>query len=690
MKKILLPILSVFLILLLSQKYILANGLFLDQKHSNISQRVTRLIEDLHYSRPRINNSFSSEILDKYLDTLDSNRLYFKLEDINSFSKFRYEIDNFSKEGDLQFILDIFDRLKIRTNERIKFAIDSLKEEPDFTVDESFIFDRRDMTWPKSDEEINSIWRKRIKNDALGLMLTGKTWKETSEMLMTRYERIETSITQLDSDDIFETFVNSLANTMDPHSNYFSPRNSEEYRIQMSLSYDGIGASLRLDNEYVTVIDVIPGGPAQIGGQLKPEDRITAVGQGHDGELIDVIGWRLNDVVDIIRGPGGTVVRLQILPGGAPPGSSMTILDLTRDKVKLEEQAAKKELHEVTINDNLFKIGVIKIPSFYQDYEARNRGEEDYKSTSRDVKKLVDELKLENIDGLVVDLRQNGGGHLSEATELSGLFVDSGPIVQLIEARGNIQVLNDPSNGAIYDGPLTVLVDRFSASASEIFAAAIQDYGRGIVIGQQTYGNGSVQNLFLLDQFIRSPGNGQITLTIGKYYRITGASTQNRGVTPDIELPSMIDRFIIGESNRDNSLSWDQISPTRFISFSNLDDEIAILNHYFNNELASDPNIKYLIKNIERSNQNNSNNIISLNIDKRENEQQNQREIMLTFENERRKALNLSELNSVEDLNMSESEDILLNQTTKITAKMVSIKSADDWKDHITANIPIN
>mgnify|MGYP003323556582 CR=1 FL=1 len=368
----------------------------------------------------------------------------------------------------------------------------------------------------------------------------------------------------------------------------------------------------------------------------------------------------------------------------------MTILDLTRDKVKLEEQAAKKELHEVTISDNLFKIGVIKIPSFYQDYEARNRGDEDYKSTSRDVKKLLAELKLENIDGLVVDLRQNGGGHLSEATELSGLFVDSGPIVQLREARGNIQVLNDPSNGVIYDGPLTVLVDRFSASASEIFAAAIQDYGRGIVIGQQTYGKGSVQNLFLLDQFIRSPGNGQITLTIGKYYRITGASTQNRGVTPDIELPSMIDRFIIGESNRDNSLSWDQISPTRFISFSNLDDEIAILNHYFNNELASDPNIKYLIKNIERSNQNISNNIISLNIDKRENEQENQREIMLTFENERRKALNLSELNSVEDFNMSESEDILLNQSTKITAKMVSIKSADDWKDHITANTTIN
>tara|TARA_E500000331_G_scaffold294392_1_gene292105 strand:- start:8681 stop:10756 length:2076 start_codon:yes stop_codon:yes gene_type:complete len=676
--------------ILLSQNNLINSDIYLDERHSVISQRITKLIEDLHYSRPRLDNAFSSEILDKYLDTLDTNRLYFQSNDINSFSKYRYEIDNLSKDGNLDFIFEIFTLLKTRTEDRINFAIQLLEEEPDFSVDESFIFDRRDMTWPKNDEEINSVWRKRIKNDALGLILTGKTWEETSGILETRYKRIQTSILQLTADDIFETFVNSLANTMDPHSNYFSPRNSEEYRIQMSLSYEGIGASLRLDNEYVTVINVIPGGPAQIDGQLKPEDRITAVGQGDLGELVDVIGWRLDDVVDIIRGPGGTVVKLQILPGGSPPGSNMKILDLTRDQVKLEEQAAKKELHEININNEDFNIGVIKIPSFYQDFEARNRGDENYKSTSRDVTTLLNELKLENIDGLVIDLRGNGGGHLSEATELTGLFVDYGPIVQLREARGNIQVLNDPSNGAIYDGPLAVLVDRFSASASEIFAAAIQDYGRGIVIGQQTYGKGSVQNLFMLDQFIRSPGNGQITLTIGKYYRITGASTQNRGVTPDIELPSIIDKYIIGESNRDNSLSWDQVSPTRFSSSDNLDDEIAILNHYFNNELAQDPNIKYLLKNIEQSIVNSSKKIISLNLTDRKNEQNAQREKVLANENERRKELNLEQLNDIEELSLVEDNDILLEQSAKIIAKMSTIEPKGSWGRNLTVKMPIN
>ena len=329
------------------------------------------------------------------------------------------------------------------------------------------------------------------------LLLTGKTWPEAADILKERYERSYKRVTQLTSDDVFETFMNAVAHNMDPHSSYLSPRQSEEYRIQMSLSYDGIGASLQLEDDFVKVMNVIPGGPAQIDGQLKPEDRITAVGEGQEGELVDVIGWRLDDVVQRIRGPGGTRVRLQVLPAGATPGSPEKTIELVRDKIKLEEQAAKKNLLEVPLDGNTYRIGVITVPSFYQDFAARSRGDEDYVSTSRDVTRLIEEFKAEGgIDGLVMDLRQNGGGHLSEATELSGLFIDRGPVVQLRETRGNIQVLDDPSPTAIYDGPLAVLVDRYSASASEIFAAAIQDYERGIIVGQQTFGKGSVQNLF--------------------------------------------------------------------------------------------------------------------------------------------------------------------------------------------------
>ena len=442
--------------------------LAMDEKHSDISQQVTRLIEDLHYSRPRIDNSLSSAILDRYLDTLDGNRLYFLSSDISSFGRYRYELDDRARDGELEPVFEIFNVFRARTEERIAYALTLLEQEPDFTIDESFRFDRSEMAWPSTEVEIQDVWRRHVKNAGLSLVLTGKTWEETAEILQGRYERVLTRIVQLNADDVFATFMNAMAHTMDPHSSYMSPRDSEEYRIQMSLSYDGIGASLQLTNDYVTVINVIAGGPAQVDGQLKPEDRITGVAQGDDGEVVDVIGWRLDDVVQIIRGPGGTLVRLQILPAGVAPGSPERILSLVRDKVKLEEQAAKSDRLEISHEGSSYHIGVIRVPSFYLDYAARTRGEEDYTSTTRDVERLVGELEAEGIDGLVLDLRQNGGGHLSEATELSGLFIERGPVVQLRQTRRNIEVLDDPMPGVVYDGPLAVLVDRYSASASEI------------------------------------------------------------------------------------------------------------------------------------------------------------------------------------------------------------------------------
>ena len=647
--------------------------LVIADKHSEISQRVARIIEDLHYAKPRIDNSLSSAILDRYLDILDGNRLYFLQSDYTSFGRYRYELDERVRNGDLEPVFEIFNTFRARTEERVAYATMLLADEPDFTIDESFQFDRREMGWARSVEDLQEVWRKRVKNDTLSLALTEKSWEETSELLQERYERLLKRVTQITSNDVFETFMNAVAHSVDPHSSYLSPRNSEEYRIQMSLSYDGIGASLQLEDDYVTVTNIIPGGPAYIDGQLKPTDRITAVGQGENGDLIDVIGWRLDEVVQLIRGPGGTVVHLQLLDAGAAPGTPERALYLVRDQVKLEEQAAKSSTIEVPKDGSNYRIGIIDVPSFYQDYAARSRGDEDYTSTTRDVERLIHALNEEGIDGLVIDLRQNGGGHLSEATELSGLFIDQGPVVQLRETRGNIQILDDPNPDSAYNGPLAVLVDRYSASASEIFAAAIQDYKRGVIIGQQTFGKGSVQNLFDLDRFMRGSGYGQLTLTIGKYYRITGESTQHRGVMPDILLPSIVDASLVGESTRDSALPWDRILQTSFKTDADLDPYIALLQTRHTERAIADPDYNHLVDNIEAAGVVRSQDNVSLNIDVRTAEREKIQNQQLARENERRIALGLNLIDNMDELNASEATDVLLNQATQVVVDMVTL-----------------
>jgi carboxyl-terminal processing protease len=650
--------------------------LSMSERHPQISRNVTQLIEELHYSRPRLDNSLSSAILDRYLDTLDGNRVYFLASDINRFSRYRYELDERTRNGRLEPVFEIFNLFRQRTAERVSYAIDLLAEEPDYSVDETFRFDRSEIGWPVSEEEMRDVWRKRVKSDGLRLLLAGQTWEQVAETLAERYERIYTRVAQLTPDDAFETYMNAVAHTIDPHSSYLSPRQSEEYRISMSLSYDGIGASLQTDNDYVVVVDLIAGGPAQIDGTLRPQDRIMAVAEGDDGEFVEVIGMRLDDVVRRIRGPGGTKIRLRVLPAGAAPGSPERVVDLIRDKVRLEEQAAKSELMDVELDGEQYRIGVIKLPSFYQDFAARTRGDADYRSTTRDVARLLLELQDQGIDGLVMDLRQNGGGHLSEATELSGLFVDRGPVVQLREVRGNVQVLDSQENGAIYDGPLAVLVDRFSASASEIFAAAIQDYRRGIVIGQQTFGKGSVQNLFNLDRVMRGSDNGQLTLTVGKYYRVTGESTQHRGVIPDIELPSLVPTDQVGESTRDTALPWDRIDSTRFRARAPLDTAIDALASQHRIRTASDPDFQYLLRNVEATEALRNQTTISLNLEERRAELDREEQRRLERENDRRLALGLEALASLEDLEQEPGtvEAILLNQAMRLVAEMASLE----------------
>src|SRR5450432_3660578 len=536
------------------------------EQQNYVARRVSDIIAREHYRRMPLDDRLSSLILDRYLDAIDGARSYFYASDIAEFERFRYELDDAIKTGDVEPAFVIFRRYQQRSRERMAFAIDLLNKKPDFEVDETFNFDREKEPWPANAAEMNELWRKRVKNDALSLVTAGKQWTEAAEVLRKRYEHVAKRMDQSKPEDVFEAFMNAFVLSLDPHSNYFSARNSEEYNIQMSLSYEGIGASLQLTDDYVTVIDVIAGGPAAVSGKLSANDRITAVGDGKTGELTDVIGWRLDDVVQKIRGPGGTTVRLQLLPAGAAPGSVQKVVDFTRNRVSLEAQASHKALRTVVRNGKEVKVGIITVPSFYQDYDASRAGAKDYRSTTRDVQRLISELRKDGAEVLIMDLRANGGGYLPEAESLTGLFIDRGPVVQLRDTTGRIEVDEDPDPAILYGGPMIVLVDRFSASASEIFAGAIQDYGRALIVGQQTYGKGTVQNAHPLNYTIfgRKPELGQLNVTIGKYYRITGESTQDRGVTPDIALPSLIDAGEVGESTRDRALPWDHIEAASF------------------------------------------------------------------------------------------------------------------------------
>ena len=637
-------------------------------------RRVVRLVEEVmerqHYRQAPLDDKLSALIFERYLEALDGNRSYLLASDIAEFEPYRYRLDDAIKAADPEPAFVIFRRLQQRNRERMDYAMGLLDHEPDFTVDEDFDFDRSEQPWPASVEEVNEFWRKRVKNDALTLVLAGKDWTEASDMLRKRYERVIKRSEQVSADDVFEIYMNAYSHVFDPHSNYLSPRNSEEYNIAMSLSYEGIGATLQLVDDYVTIVNVLPGGAASLSGEIKANDRITAVGQGEDGPFTDVIGWRLDDVVQLIRGPGNTLVRLQVLPAGAAPGGAERTVGLLRSKVTLEAQAAKQESRKTQRGDREISIGIIDVPSFYQDYQSRAAGDEDYRSTTRDVRRLIGELKAQGIDTLVMDLRNNGGGHLSEATSLVGLFIDRGPVVQLRETGGRIEVLDDPEPGVAWDGPLVVLVNRASASASEIFAGAIQDYGRGLVVGQQTYGKGSVQNLYPLDRYALGPksGFGQLTVTIGKYYRVTGDSTQHRGVTPDIELPSLLSVDDIGESTRDSALPWDRIRPAEFDRQTIVDAELPLLGRVHDARTRTDADFIALLESRSAIDRIRSQKSLSLNLAARQAERAQTDADRLARENTRRTARGLEVLATLDELDEAAQPDAVLNEAAEIAA----------------------
>ncbi len=539
------------------------------RSHKRATRLVTHYVSKYHYRRVPLDDNLSEQILDRYLDSLDSNRSYLSQQDATEFAKYEYRLDDALQESNVEAAFDIFRKYRKRVAERSDFAIKLLDSKFDYDIPESYTFDRTEQQWPDNAAALDDLWRKRVKNDILNLKLTGKDFDDIKKTLTARYQRLRTRTEQLNSDDVFQLFINAYGTAIEPHTSYFSPRTSENFKIRMSLSLEGIGAVLQSEDDFTLVRRIIPGGPADLGDQLHAGDRITGVGQS-DQEAVDVVGWRLDDVVDLIRGPKGSEVTLQVLPKGSEPGSPSKSIPIVRDKIKLEEQAAQKSVIELP-NDNadVTRVGVIKLPTFYIDFDAKARGDSNYRSTTRDVRKLIEELKDEGVDSLVIDLRSNGGGALTEATALTGLFIRSGPIVQVRDSQGRVTVNQDPDPDVVYTGPMAVLVDRNSASASEIFAGAIQDYQRGLILGERTYGKGTVQNLIDLDRQSRNEGEvlGQLKITMAQFFRINGGSTQHRGVIPDIEFPTAVDIEEHGERSLENALPWTSVAPANYAAF---------------------------------------------------------------------------------------------------------------------------
>jgi carboxyl-terminal processing protease len=526
---------------------------------------ITRLLKGYHYRKVSLDDTLSSAAFDRYLEAMDPGRAYFLARDVEELgARYRLGLDDALKKPDLAPAFDMFVRLRQRVAERSAYAISLIARPPDFTVNERFELDREKVPWARSAQELDDLWRRRVKNDYLNLKLSGKKDVEIRDTLERRYRSLERNTNQFTSDDVYQLFINAYAETIEPHTAYFSRRSSENFKIRMSLSLEGIGAALQSDNEHTVVKRVIPGGPAARGGQLRPEDRIVGVAQG-DKAMVDVIGMRLDEVVEMIRGPKGSTVRLEVLPKLAPEGPASTIA-LVREEVRLEDQAARKSLIEVDGEDRRYKIGVIRLPTFYTDFDARERGAGDFRSTSHDVRRLLEELRAEGVDGVVMDLRGNGGGSLTEVTELTGLFISSGPVVQVRDADGQLNINEDPDPGVVYAGPLAVLADRHSASASEIFTGAMQDYRRAIVIGETTFGKGTVQRLMDLDRYARSgeSGMGQIKFTVAQFFRINGDSTQYRGVVPDIPFAGLHDDPGDGERALDNALPFASVRPAAY------------------------------------------------------------------------------------------------------------------------------
>lgn len=594
----------------------LYNELSSEPVYGKTAAELLKELEDKHYSRILFDDQFSHTVFDAYIDALDGSKLYFLQSDIDALSAYRDALDDTLKSGSIDPAFEIYNLYHRRLLERMVYAINEVEnnlDSIDFTIDESIEIDREDAPYAQSVAELDELWRQRVKNSALSLRLAKLEPEKIEERLSKRYRNQLTQVLKTNNRDVFQSYLATVASTIDPHTSYFSPRDSENFNMSLRLSLQGIGAQLTTEDEYTKIVELIKGGPAERGNELMAGDRIIGIAQGVEGEMKDVIGLRLDDVVDQIRGEKGTVVRLNVIPAEATGETQSHVVAITRDTVKLEDQSAKKEVIEVSYNGNQYKVGVIKLPTFYFDFEAASAGQPDFKSSTRDVKVLLEELKAEGVEAVVMDLRDNGGGSLTEANDLVGLFIDTGNTVQIRYSglrNGFVRAYGDGNPEVTYSGPLGVLTNRASASASEIFAGAIQDYQRGIIIGGQTFGKGTVQEIIPMNY-------GQVKLTRSKFYRISGASTQHRGVMPDILFP---DRYSaieeMGESNLDHALPWDTVRPVEYNTYFPIKDVLGELQAKHDERVASDPDFIYLAEQIERSRELRERTTLSLNEEK--------------------------------------------------------------------------
>ena len=592
-----------------------------------------------HYADINFDDAWSQDAFQRYLDILDGQRAYLLRSDIEPYRHLETNMADALFNGDLDDAFSLYNTFSDRQRTRLESLLAELDEGLDFNFEsnERLEIDREDAPWASRQSELDELWRKRLENDALTLALTDQDNEQIETNLRQRYEGQLTRLEQTEAEDVFGVLMAAVTGSIDPHTGYLSPRQGESFDIQMSLSLEGIGALLQSDGEYVKVASLVPGGPAERAGVLEPADRIIAVGQ-EDGEMVNVVGMRLDNVVDLIRGPKGSVVRLDVVPAQAVDMTRSQTVEITRDTVSLEDQAASSEIIEVERDGEPHRLGVINVPTFYVDFDAWQAGEEEYRSTTRDVAKEVERLKEEGVEGIVLDLRNNGGGALQEANSLIGLFIDRGPTVQVRDAQGRIQLYGDSEAGTLYDGPLGVLVNRLSASASEIFAGAIQDYGRGLVLGTPTFGKGTVQTLNELS-------HGQIKLTRAKFYRISGDSTQNRGVEPDIDFPSLINPERIGESSLDNALAWDTVQDVQYRRYGEPENMLDKLIAQHDTRAQDNPNFRYLERQSTLARQlREQHTSVSLNREQREREMEAQEAEQLSLENQRRRALGLDEL----------------------------------------------
>ncbi|MBK6660504.1 MAG: carboxy terminal-processing peptidase [Proteobacteria bacterium] len=615
-------------------------------EHRRSTHLITHLISNYHYRNVPLDDALSKKILDRYIDSLDPARSYFTQADIDEFQQHATRVDDYLRSSSLNPLFDMFVRFRQRLGERVNYAIKAVDGKFDFKADESFEFDRKNAAWPKDTAELDELWRKRVKNDILSLKLAGKAAGDITTTLKKRYDGLVRRTAQLNSEDVFQTLMIAYTTAIDPHTAYFSPRTSENFKIRMSLSLEGIGAVLQSDNELTVVREVVPGGPADLSGKLHADDRIVGIGQDDKGPIVDVIDWRLDDVVELIRGPKNSVVRLQVLPKGTALGGPTTIVAITRNTIQLEEQAAKGTVIDVKRGSGVAKIGIITLPTFYMDFEARSAGDENYRSTTRDVRKIIDELTAKQVEGLVIDLRANCGRSLTDATELTGLFTGPGPVVQVRDSQGRVQVERSTEPQVFYKGPLAVLVDRNSASASEIFAGAIQDYHRGMVVGEPTFGKGTVQNLVDLNRYDQTMNGklGQLKATIAQFFRVSGSSTQYQGVIPDVPFPTVMGDDEHGERSLDNALPWAAIDPARFTAVAYSTDRVATVRKQLDKRIASDSAFQALLATERAVSDAQAQKSLSLREDKRRAEHDKARADQRTRENQIRQARGLPPL----------------------------------------------